>query len=139
MFCLHAMSHFSSIYSLSRSSRLQMFFKIGVLKNFAKFIGKHLCWCLFLIESLFNKAPKLNWQSKIEHMTIVQISFIFLRFKLRIAFKTVSYKKAYKRICVSENPSQSFEAISPINAHRHFLKKRAKNIWFTLRLHFLPK
>ena len=92
MFCFHAMSHFSSIYSLSRSNRF---------KNFAKFIGKHLCWCLFLIESLFNKAPKLNWPSKIEHMTIVQISFIFLRFKLRIAFKTVSYKKAYKRICVS--------------------------------------
>ena len=29
------------------SSRLQMFFKIGVLKNFANFLGKHLCWCLF--------------------------------------------------------------------------------------------
>ena len=32
-----------------RSSRLQMFFKIGVLKNFAIFTGKHLCWNLFLI------------------------------------------------------------------------------------------
>ena len=30
-----------------RGSRLQMFFKIGVLKNFAKFTGKHLCWSLF--------------------------------------------------------------------------------------------
>ena len=25
-----------------------MFFKTGVLKNLGKFIGKHLCWCLFL-------------------------------------------------------------------------------------------
>ena len=25
-----------------------MFFKIGVLKNFTNFIGKHLCWSLFL-------------------------------------------------------------------------------------------
>ena len=33
-----------------RSSRLQMFFKIGVLKNFANFTGKHLCWSLFLIK-----------------------------------------------------------------------------------------
>ena len=32
----------------SRSSRLQMFFKIGVLKSFANFTGKHLCWSLFL-------------------------------------------------------------------------------------------
>ena len=33
-----------------RSSRLQMFFEIGVLKNFANFKGKHL------LESLFNKV-----------------------------------------------------------------------------------
>ena len=32
------------------SSRAQIFFKIGVLKNFANFIGKHLCWSLFLIK-----------------------------------------------------------------------------------------
>ena len=32
----------------SRSSRLQMFFKIDVLKSFANFTGKHLCWSLFL-------------------------------------------------------------------------------------------
>ena len=30
-----------------RSSRSQMFFKIGALKNFAIFTGKHLCWVLF--------------------------------------------------------------------------------------------
>ena len=41
-----------------RSSRSQMFFKIGVLKNFANFTGKHLCWSLFLIklQALFNKV-----------------------------------------------------------------------------------
>ena len=33
-----------------RSSRLQMFFKIGVLKILANHTGKHLCWSLFLIE-----------------------------------------------------------------------------------------
>ena len=31
-----------------RSSRTQMFFKIGVLKRFANFAGKYLCWNLFL-------------------------------------------------------------------------------------------
>ena len=30
--------------ALLRSSRSQMFFKLGVLKNFANFRGKHLCW-----------------------------------------------------------------------------------------------
>ena len=32
------------------SSRLQMFFTIGVLINFAIFTGTHLCWSLFLIK-----------------------------------------------------------------------------------------
>ena len=27
--------------------RSQMLFKLGVLKNFANFIEKHLCWSLF--------------------------------------------------------------------------------------------
>ena len=31
-----------------RSSRLQIFFKIGVLKDFLNFTGNHLCWSLFL-------------------------------------------------------------------------------------------
>ena len=32
----------------SRNGRSQMFFKIGVLKNFSIFTGKHLCWSLLL-------------------------------------------------------------------------------------------
>ena len=34
----------------SKSNRSQMFFKTGVLKSFAIFIGEHLCWSLFLIK-----------------------------------------------------------------------------------------
>ena len=33
-----------------RISLLQTLFKIGVLKNFANFTGKHLFWSLFLIK-----------------------------------------------------------------------------------------
>ena len=36
------------LQNTSRNSRLQMFFKIVVLKSFANFTGKHLCWSLFL-------------------------------------------------------------------------------------------
>ena len=35
-----------------RSGRSQMFLKIGVLKKFAIFTGKRLCWSLFLIKLL---------------------------------------------------------------------------------------
>ena len=34
---------------LLRSSRWQMFFNIDVLKTFAIFTGKHLCWSLFFL------------------------------------------------------------------------------------------
>ena len=34
-------------YMIFRSSRLQVFFKIGIVKNFAIFTRKHLCWSLF--------------------------------------------------------------------------------------------
>ena len=33
-----------------RSSRPEVFCKKGVLRNFAKFTGKHLCWSFFLIK-----------------------------------------------------------------------------------------
>ena len=32
--------------AIPKSSRSQMFFNIGVLQNFAKFTGKHLCWSI---------------------------------------------------------------------------------------------
>ena len=40
---------------LGRSSRTEVFCKKGVLRNFAKFTGKHLCQCLF-----FNKVAGLR-------------------------------------------------------------------------------
>ena len=37
--------------NINKSSRLEVFFKKGALRNFAKFTGKHLCQSLF-----FNKV-----------------------------------------------------------------------------------
>ena len=45
-----------------RSSRLEMFLKIGVLKNFAIFTGKYLCWSLFLIKlQAWTALEHLRW------------------------------------------------------------------------------
>ena len=39
------------IHAMRRqSSRLQMFFKIGFLRNFTIFTGKYLCWSLFYVK-----------------------------------------------------------------------------------------
>ena len=47
---------FDRSMSLCRSSHLELFCKKGVLRNFAKFTGKHLCQRLF-----FNKVAGLRW------------------------------------------------------------------------------
>ena len=40
--------YWGTSYHRDRRSHSHMFFKIGVLKNFANFTGKHLGWCLIL-------------------------------------------------------------------------------------------
>ena len=40
--------HSNTSLNKCRGSRSQMFFKIGILKNFADFTGKHQCWSFFL-------------------------------------------------------------------------------------------
>ena len=49
-----------------RSSRSQMLFKIGVLKNFSIFTRKHLCWILFLIK-LQAWRPSFLLKKRLQH------------------------------------------------------------------------
>ena len=57
---------FRTAQNTSRSSHLQMFFKIDVLKSFANFTGKHSC-----LESLFRKTCKacnfILLQKRLQH------------------------------------------------------------------------
>ena len=56
--CLHALEEESTKLIPNptfRSSHLELFYKKGVLKNFAKFTGKNLCQSLF-----FNKVAGLG-------------------------------------------------------------------------------
>ena len=52
----------------SRSSRPEVFYKKGVVKNFAKFTGKHLCQSLF-----FNKVAGLNPATLLKKETLEQV------------------------------------------------------------------
>ena len=47
---IFSISHFSSLETEYTEVAVCSCFKIGVLKNFAIFTGKHLCWSLFLIK-----------------------------------------------------------------------------------------
>ena len=54
-FHLYAMMYACVHHRRSRCSRPEVFYKKGVLKNFTKFTGKHLCQSLF-----FNKVARLR-------------------------------------------------------------------------------
>ena len=48
-----------------------MFFKIGVIKNFAIFKGKHLRWCVFLIKlKPFRPATLLKRDSNVDVFSV---------------------------------------------------------------------
>ena len=60
-----------------RSSHSQLFIKIGVLKSFSNFTGKHLCWSLFL-KSLQAEGLQIYLKS-LQHMCF-PVKFVkFLR------------------------------------------------------------
>ena len=56
-----------------KSSRSQMFLKIDVLRNFASFARKHLCWSLFLIKL---QAKLLRTRSFTEHLQWLLLWFL---------------------------------------------------------------
>ena len=51
------------VVTISRSSSSQTFFKIRVLKYFARFTGKHSCWSLFLIKLQAFRQLYWKWGS----------------------------------------------------------------------------
>ena len=72
------------LFAYSRSSRPEVFCKNGVLRNFAKFTGKHLCQNLF-----FNKVAGLRPATLLKRETLAQVfSFEFCE----ISKNTFSYR-----------------------------------------------
>ena len=84
---------------LFRSSRSQMFFKIGVLKNVAILIGKYLLyWSLLLkpailLKSVFNTGVNIETFLRTKFFT-VHLLWLFLIFSLLIHSRFLTRKNA---------------------------------------------
>ena len=67
--------------SRGRSSRLQMIFKVDVLKYFAIFTGKYLCWSLFLITLQASGLKVCNFiRKRLTHRCFLVVNIVkFLR------------------------------------------------------------
>ena len=70
-----------------RSNHLQMFFKTSILKNFAIFTGKQLCWSLFLI----------SWRPWLTHLTPMFTSDVFRGIDMEHWAKMGSWKLEMKK------------------------------------------
>ena len=71
-------------YFFSRSSHRRCSIKKGVVRNFAKFAGKHLCQSLF-----FNKVTSLKPATLLKKETLAQVLFCEC---CKISKKTFSYR-----------------------------------------------
>ena len=102
----------------TRSSRSQIFFKIGIVKIFENFVVKHLCWSLFLIKlEVWRSAVLLkrdsntgvflwNMRNFEEHLFFTEHSRwlllmdyqtdVFLKFFRKVS-KTAVFKKRFLR------------------------------------------
>ena len=101
--------------STYRSSRSQMFFKIGALKDFANVTGKHLCWSLILIKlQAFSPSTLLKRGSQvfssdiceifIEHLSLTEhfwwllvTSTHYMRQSIQEWNKQFLWKKSFKK------------------------------------------
>ena len=65
-----------------RSSHTHIFFKTGVVRNFAIFTGKQLCWSFFLIKlQVFQPRPKRDFNTgdfnRVKIASFLRTGFIF--------------------------------------------------------------
>ena len=78
-------------------SHSQMFFKTGVLKNFANFIGEHP-----VLESLFNKVAGLQAGNLIKKKTLHRCILVKFAKSLRVPFfyRTPPYEAHISYLCL---------------------------------------
>ena len=78
-----------------RSSRSKMFYKIGILENFAKFIGKHLCWSYFLIKLHTSSIIVIVWDAFIKSQGENYLAFPYTLFWTHLSLKKRHHRNKY--------------------------------------------
>ena len=95
-----------------RSRHMQMFFKTGVIRNFAICTGKHLCWSLFLIKLQAEPLPK---------RVLTQVIPVILAKFLRTTFFMEHLRWLLMSVCQSK--------YSMMGIWRSSLLNQKQNIW----------
>ena len=99
----------SKFWTNSGSSRPEVFFKKGVLRNFTKFTRKHLCQGLF-----FNKVAGLRTPFFIEHLWWLLLQFLrnLVETKSLVSYKKMRVNLKVKSVAYSHvNRFMSFRDV----------------------------
>ena len=82
-----------------RSSRAQMFFKTALIKNFAIFLGKHLCWSLiyFVFSSEYCKILKASFFYRTSQWLLLTLWFLYWFLSIVLSYHAKKLKKS--RFC----------------------------------------
>ena len=119
-----------------RSRRVQMFFKLGVLANFAIFTGKHLCWSLFLIklQGLFEKFLR----KAVKYFRKYSLSQIFCRFlNMSVNVTSAEVVKHTMYSTLKRRGNDLFYVVSTWNARDVFVETQVLGIHgFTISFPF---
>ena len=133
-----------------RSSHRRCPIKKAVFKNFAKFIGKHLCWSLFLTEliwilqkrQLFRRTPLVAASVYLPESSCSQsIRFLFAKVigkNLLWALFLVKLKAVEPQLYYKMNPSQVYFCIlRSFSEHTVYGTLTSGNFWLpTCRMKF---
>ena len=108
-----------------RSSLSQVFLKIDVLRNFASFTRKHLCWSLFLMKLL---AKFLRTRSFTEHLQWLHLWFLQQNnLTFSVITITLGYnQKLSRKYCNYYHPPNIKISIS-YQTYAHLPKNTSKN------------
>ena len=110
-------------HSLIRCSHRRCSVEKGVLKNFAVFTGKHLCWSVFLID--FRPAPL---SSNINE-AILNFFNLFFYEKILYAKKAPKSTKSTKKHQKHKKQKNATKQKHKTQIREQKLKMRLKNIW----------
>ena len=108
-----------------RSSRSRMFFKIGVLKNFAIFTGKRLCWPL---QAFFYRTPTVTASRFSRQQILFWAEFGIYCWQSHRCLLRTSLKIRVKR------PEQPLKLLCKKGVFRNFAGSTGKQLYWSLFL-----
>ena len=131
--------HFFQL-EIHRSSHLRCFVRKGVLRNFAKFTGKHLCQSLFF-KKVAGLKPATLLKKRLGHMNFAKVlrtPFLQntsgrLLLDTAVSKQLKLHRSSHPRCSVKKSVLKNFENVCKGPQACNFIKKRLQHMCFLVK------